>query len=80
MAREKIVFEYDTNDGMMYDAEGVSTGFFLGLPLLWTPYSLEEAKPFQMIEEKSGVNDLIKLKESGFTVEDILQLRSEHLI
>jgi len=32
------------------------------------------------IPEQSGVSDLIRLKDAGFTIDDILQLRSDHLL
>ena len=37
-------------------------------------------EPIRHAPEQSGVSDLIRLKESGFTVDDILQLRADHLI
>lgn len=65
----KVVLNYDPTTGHLTDKDG---GYI---------YQLAGIK-YEDFENKSGieVNELIKLKEAGFTVEEITHLKDRSLI
>lgn len=65
---KKIVIEYDETTGNMVDASGMCIGN-------WT-----EVKPFDEIDRQSTVRDLIKLKDAGFSADDIVTMKEGGVI
>ena len=68
--RKKIVLSYDDTTGFVYDANETYIGSNLTL------------KPFEITEEKSGVaiDDLVKLRNAGFSTEEIIELKRKDLL
>lgn len=68
--RKKIILEYEDTNGFVYDANGLYIGSNLQL------------KPFEVTDEKSGVpiDDLVKLRNAGFTTEEIIELKRKDLL
>lgn len=68
--KKKIVLNYDDTNGMVYDANEAYIGCNLSL------------KPFQVTDVKSGVpiDDLVKLRNAGFTTDEIIELIRKDLL
>ena len=68
--RKKIVLSFDDSTGFVYDANEIYIGSNLQL------------KPFEVTDEKSGVpiDDLVKLRNAGFTTEEIIELKRKDLL
>lgn len=68
--RKKIVLEYDDSTGFVYD----STGLYIGTNL--------SLKPFDATDEKASVpiDDLVKLRNAGFTTDEIIELKRKDLL
>ena len=68
--RKKIVLEFDETNGMVYDANQLYIGCNLSL------------KPFDATDEQRGVpiDDLVKLRNAGFTTEEIIELKRKDLL
>lgn len=68
--RKKIVLEYEDTNGFVYDANQIYIGSNLTL------------KSFDTTDEKSGVpiDDLVKLRNAGFTTEEIIELKRKDLL
>jgi hypothetical protein len=68
--KKKIVLNYDDTNHMVYDANDMYVG------------SLATIEPFEMTEAKQGVNidDLVKLRNAGFTTEEIIELKRKDLL
>ena len=63
----KVVVEYNAETGEIKDAVGMYVGSFFGLESFEIP-------------KESNVRDLIKLKEAGFTAEDLVQMKEGGLL
>lgn len=68
--KKKIVLLYDDTTHMVYDSNEMYVG------------CLTTIKPFETIEAKQGVNidDLVKLRNAGFTAEEIIELKRKDLL
>jgi hypothetical protein len=68
--RKKIVLSYDDTTGFVYDANELYIGGNLTL------------KPFEVADEKNGVaiDDLVKLRNAGFSTEEIIELKRKDLL
>lgn len=68
--RKKIILEYEDTNGFVYDADQIYIGSNLTL------------KPFEITDEKSGVaiDDLVKLRNAGFSTEEIIELKRKDLL
>lgn len=68
--KKKIVLLYDDTTHMVYDSNEAYVG------------CLTTIKPFETTEEKQGVNidDLVKLRNAGFTAEEIIELKRKDLL
>lgn len=68
MSREKVVVEYDASTGDIFGVgESVPVTNWLGL----------KTEP---VVDKPDVRDLIKLKEVGFSAEEIVEMRNGGLL
>lgn len=63
----KAIFDYDPVTGMIIDKQNVCVGTYAG------------AIPFDEEKQSSGVDDIIKLKNAGFTAEDIIAIKKVNL-
>lgn len=63
----KILLDYDQATGTMTDANGAIVGTWAG------------AKGFEM-EPTVSVRDLVKMKDAGFTAEDIVELKNSGVL
>ena len=63
----KVIVGYEQNTGNFYDDNGIILGTYM-------------AANVTDVENKGSIDDLRKLKESGFTVEEIIQLKREGLV
>jgi hypothetical protein len=68
--RKKIVLEFDESNGMVYDANQIYIGSNLSI------------KPFDATDEPRGVpiDDLVKLRNAGFTTDEIIELKRKELL
>ena len=68
--QKKIILSFDDTTGFVYDANGLYIGSNLQL------------KSFEVTDEKSGVpiDDLVKLRNAGFTTEEIIELKRKDLL
>lgn len=68
--KKKIVLNYDDTTHMVYDANELYIGCNSSI------------KPFEMAEAKQGVDidDLVKLRNAGFTTEEIIELKRKDLL
>lgn len=68
--KKKIVLNYDDATHMVYDANDMYVG------------CLATIKSFEMAEAKQGVDidDLVKLRNAGFTTEEIIELKRKDLL
>ena len=64
----RITLEYDAQSGQITDKNGIMAGCYMGLQ------SFDEDKKI------SKITDILKLKDAGFTVEEITALSSRDLI
>ena len=64
----KVVVEYDPVTGTISDNEGTYIGCWVGL------------KHFEEGLSNSGVEVLIKLKDAGYTAEEVVQLKMGGLL
>ena len=61
----KALFEFNASNGLITDSNGV-TAYMLGA----LPFS-EEAE----VNQTSDIDDMIKLKNAGFTTEEIIAMK-----
>lgn len=68
--RKKIVLEYETETGFIYDSVNMYVGSNMAL------------KPFEESKSSTGVpiDDLVKLKNAGFTTDEIIELKRKELL
>lgn len=69
--RKQIILDWDTDNGFIYDAQNTYIGSSLTL------------RPIHEVEQTSGtaaIDDLVKLRNAGFTTEEIIELRRKDLI
>ena len=68
--KKKIVLSYDDTTHMVYDANDI----YIGCNTL--------LKPFEVTDVKSGVaiDDLVKLRNAGFTTDEIIELKRKDLL
>lgn len=68
--KKKIVLNFDDTTGMVYDANEIYIGCNLTL------------KSFDATDAKSGVpiDDLVKLRNAGFTNDEIIELKRKELL
>lgn len=59
----KVIVEYNESNGELTDAKGMVVGNWMGLD------SFPEQEP------ETGLRDLIKLKDAGFTADDIVAMK-----
>lgn len=62
----KVILDYDQSTGSIKDKDGL-------IVATWSNLNCEKA------EKKAYIDELIKLKEAGFTVEDIVELRRKEI-
>jgi hypothetical protein len=69
--RKKIVLNYDASTGFIYDANDV----YIASNLTLTPFD-------DIADQKSGVaiDDLVKLRNAGFTTDEIIELKRKDLL
>lgn len=67
---KKIVLKYNEENGMVYDANEMYIGCNLSI------------KSFNMIDEQTTVpiDNLVKLRNAGFTTEEIIELKRKDLL
>jgi len=63
----KAYLQYDVGTGQILDAGGVLVSTLMGF------------SPVYIDEKSSGVDDIIKLKNAGFTAEDIIAIKKANL-
>ena len=63
----KQYLEYDQLTGNILDGKGLVVCTFLG----YTPVSIEASS--------TSIDDMIKLKNSGFTAEEVIQIKKANL-
>lgn len=66
--RKQFILEQDTETGFFYDA----TGFYIGTHLT--------AKSFEPETGGTRIDDLVKLRNAGFTTDEIIELKRKELI
>lgn len=68
--KKKIVLEFDETNGMVYDANQLYIGCNIAL------------KPFDATDAPRGVpiDDLVKLRNAGFTTDEIIELKRKELL
>ncbi len=68
--KKKIVLNFDDATGFIYDANDLYIASNLSL------------KPFDSIDGKSSVpiDDLVKLRNAGFTTDEIIELKRKELL
>lgn len=68
--KKKIVLNFDDATGFIYDATDMYIGTNLTL------------KPFDAIDAKSSVpiDDLVKLRNAGFTTDEIIELKRKEIL
>jgi hypothetical protein len=66
--KQKVMLDWDSNSGMIYDAAGTYIGCVISL------------KPFEDEKKGTAIDDLVKLHNAGFTTEDIIELKRKELI
>lgn len=64
----KVTIDYDSTTGAMTDKRGTLVGTWVGL------------EHFGDAEKKDIVRDLIKLKEAGFTADEIVAMKEGGLL
>ena len=69
---KKIVLEYDEGSGEIKDAVGVVAGFYVGL----VGFEEDAQKP----QTQSKVSEIVNLKTSGFTAQEIIELKQGGMI
>jgi len=67
ITKKKIILEYG-HDGSIFDASGT---------MITTWQNLEH---FGEHEDKASIDDLVKLKEAGFTSEEIVEMKKKGVI
>lgn len=66
--RKNIVLSWDTTSGMVYDANDLYIGSNLTL------------KPIEVDQTGTPIEDLVKLRNAGFTTDEIIELKRKELI
>jgi hypothetical protein len=66
---EKIVLEYDRASGEIKDGNGLFIASYIG-----------HLKSFEEKPKSNTIDELIQLKEAGFTTDEIIELRRKELI
>ena len=69
---KKIVLEYDEGSGEIKDAVGVVACYFAGL----VGFEEGEQKP----QTQSKISEIVNLKTSGFTAQEIIELKQGGMI
>jgi len=65
----KVIVEYEPNSGNITDSTGCLVGTFFSL------------KPFDEDQKSNAtIGELVKLKEAGFTVDEIVTLKDRKLV
>lgn len=67
MSIEKVVMNYNSDTGDLTDKNGL---FIISLQNL-------QAEKY---EDQAGIDELVKLKNAGFTTDEIIELRRKELI
>ena len=68
--RKKIVLDYETDTGFIYD----SANMYVGSNMTMTPF--EESK----FSTGVPIDDLVKLRNAGFTTDEIIELKRKELL
>lgn len=68
--RKKVILDWEESTGMIYDANDLYIGCNLSLRSFIETDSQREAT----------IDDLVKLRNAGFTTEEIIELRRKDLI
>ncbi len=68
MRKEQILLELDTTDGSVVDANGALLTYWAGSPLV------------SFDADTKDVETLVKLKNAGFTADEIVELSRKELI
>lgn len=68
--RKKIVLELETETGFIYDSAGMYVGSSMTM------------KPFEESKFSTGVpiDDLVKLRNAGFSTDEIIELKRKELL
>jgi hypothetical protein len=66
--KHKILLDWDSDTGMIYDASDMYIGCSITL------------NPFEVEKKGTVIDDLVKLHNAGFTTEDIIELKRKELI
>jgi hypothetical protein len=66
--KKKIVLSWDDSTGMVYDAKEMYVGTNLTLT------------PFEQPAAGVAIDDLVKLRDAGFTTEEIIELKRKELL
>lgn len=66
--KKKIVLSWDDSTGMVYDAKDM----YVGTNLTLTPFADKT--------EGAAIDDLVKLRNAGFTTDEIIELKRKELI
>lgn len=66
--KKKIVLSWDDNTGMVYDAKEMYIGTNLSI------------QPFDDKPEGVAIDDLVKLRNAGFSTEEIIELKRKDLL
>ena len=68
--RKKVILDWEESTGMVYDAADLCIGSNLSLK------SFIETD----VQREATIDDLVKLRNAGFTTEEIIELRRKDLI
>ena len=68
--RKKIVLEYDASTGFVYD----SVNCYIGTNLSLKPFEDHDG------DRSVPIDDLVKLRNAGFTTEEIIELKRKELL
>ena len=66
--RKNIVLSWDTETGMVYDAKNLYIGSSMSL------------EPIEVEQTGASIEDLVKLRNAGFTTDEIIELKRKELI
>ena len=66
--RKNIVLSWEATTGMIYDANDLYIGCNMNL------------KPIDVDQTSTPIEDLVKLRNAGFTTDEIIELKRKELI
>lgn len=73
----KVIVEYNKSDGAIIDKQGHTVAW---VPDLQHFGIYEESSESRNIPDKPSIGEMVKLKESGLTVDEIIQLSKNGLL